>query len=393
MSKGLWRIGQKEMDCIKEAIDSGLTGTMNQRLEADFATKFGVEFAIGVNSGTSALHSCLAAMEIGPGDEVIVPPLTFASTAFAVMYLGGVPVFADIDPNTFNVDHKSIEEKITSRTKAIIPVSLYGLPADMDPIMDIATSNDLFVLEDCAQCFLGKYKGRTAGTIGHMGIFSFERSKHMTTGNGGIIITDDRELAERVRKFSILGYSTLKAGAYETKPPKEIIQNPEFDRHLFVSPNYRLPELCAAMGVAQLENLDSFVDRRIQIGQIYEEVVKDCDWLESQKTPPHSNNTYFTYAMKLECNKSGISWQDFRRVYLEEGGDPYYAAWKLTYNEPAISGMEFVENNIKYKKGLCPVAEDIQPRLIQLKTNYENIDHAKDQASALERTIMKLKRF
>lgn len=389
MSEKLWRVDLREMDYVKEALDSGLTGVMNQRFESEFAKKMGVKYAVGVNSGTSALHSCLGAMDIKPGDEVIVPPLTFASTAFSVMYLGGIPVFADVDPDTFNINYEDVENKITSKTKAIIPVSLYGLPAEMDPIMEIAGGNDIFVLEDCAQCFLGTYKGKTAGTIGHMGIFSFERSKHMTTGNGGMLITNDEELAERARKFSILGYSTLKAGTYETKPSKDVIQDPNFERHMFVSPNYRLPEVCAAIGLAQLEQLDEFVNQRVSIANIYSEVVKECEWLYPQKTPGHSTNTYFTYAMQLDSAKSNISWSSFRKIYLELGGDPYYAAWKLTYTEPAIRGMKF-ENGIEYKKGLCPVAEDIQPRMIQLKTNYESLEYAKKQADIIAKTIDKV---
>jgi perosamine synthetase len=390
MSKKLWRVGQREVDYIKEAIDSGLTGIMNQRLEEEFAKKFGVKYAIGVNSGTSALHCCLAAMQIGKGDEVIVPPLTFASTTFSVLYLGAVPVFADIDPDAFNIDPNKIRKKITSRTKAIIPVALYGLPADMDPITDIATSNNLFVLEDSAESLLGKYKGRFSGTIGDMGIFSFERSKHMTTGNGGMIITNNAELAERSRKFSVLGYSTLKAGTYESKPSKDVIQDPNFDRHLFVAPNYRLPEVCAAMALAQLEKLEEFVKKRREIAKLYSEAVQGCDWLKPQKTPKGFVNSYWTYTIKLEGEDKGISWQAFRKTYLEEGGDRFYAAWKLTYMEPALLGMEFKENNIKYEKGLCLKAEEIQPRLIQLKTNYGDMEYAKEQASALERTIKKL---
>jgi len=390
MSKKLWRVGHRELDYIKEAIDSGLTGIMNQRLEEKFAEKFGVKYAIGVNSGTSALHCCLAAMGIGPGDEVIVPPLTFISPAFAVLYLGGVPVFADIDPDTFTIDPEDIRKKITPRTKAIIPVALYGLPADMDPIMEIAASNNLFVLEDSAESILGKYKGSFSGTIGDMGIFSFERSKHITTGNGGMIITNNEELAERARRFSVLGYSSLKAGAYETKPSKDVIQDPDFSRHLFVAPNYRLPEVCAAMALAQLEKLDDFVKMRMEIAKLYNEAVQDCEWLKPQKTPEGLINSYWTYAMKLEGGDREISWQDFRKAYLEEGGDRFYAAWKLSYMEPALAGMEFKENNIKYEKGLCPVAEGIQPKLIQLKTNYGRIEYAKEQASALERAIKKL---
>lgn len=390
MSNISWRIGQKELEYIKKAIDLGLTGKMNQKLEEAFAKKFGIKYAIGVNSGTSALRCCLAAMRIGSGDEVIVPPLTFGSPAFAALYQGALPVFADVDPNTFTINPNDIKKKITPRTKAIITVALYGLPPDMDPIMEIAASHGLFVLEDCAQCYLGKYKGKLAGTMGDMAIFSFERSKHMTTGNGGMIITNSEELAERARKFSILGYSTLRARTYESKPPKDVIQDPNFDRHLFVAPNYRLPEICAAMALAQLEKLDEFVRKRIEIAELYGEVVQDCDWLKPQNTPEGFANSYWTYAMKLEDGVRGISWHRFRKMFLNEGGDPFYAAWKLTYMEPALLGMEFKEHNIRYEKGLCPIAEDLQPRLIQLKTNFGTMEYAKEQAAALKRTIQKL---
>jgi perosamine synthetase len=390
MSKKLWRVGQKELDYIKEAIDSGLKGIMNQRLEENFAKKIGAKYAISVNSGTSALHCGLAAMGVRPGDEVIVPPLTFISPAFAVLYLGGVPVFADIDPDTFTIDPAEIRKKITPRTKAIIPVALYGLPSDMAPIMEIAEEHNLFVIEDSAECLLGKYKGRISGTIGDMAIFSFERSKHITTGNGGMIITNNEKLAEKARKFSVLGYSTLKAGTYETKPSKDVIQNPDFDRHLFIAPNYRLPEVCAAMALAQLEKLDDFVKMRLEISKLYNEAVQDCDWLKPQKVPEGFVNSYWTYAMKLEGKDKGISWNHFRKTYLEQGGDSFYAAWRLSYMEPALSGMEFKRSNIKYEKGLCPIAEELQPKLIQLKTNYGDMEYAKRQALALEGSIKKL---
>jgi perosamine synthetase len=385
-----WRIGQKEVEYIKKAIDSGLTGKFNQELEKEFAKKFNIKYAIGVNSGTSALHCCLAAMQVGHGDEVIVPPLTFGSPAFAPLYQGAVPVFADVDPDTFTINPDNIAKKISPRTKAIITVALYGLPTDMDPIMEIAKAHDLLVIEDCAECFLGKYKGRIAGTTSDMAIFSFERSKHMTTGNGGMIITDNEKLAERARKFSVLGYSTLKAGISESKPPKDVIQDPNFDRHVIVGPNYRLPEICAAMALAQLEKLEEFVRKRIEIAELYSKAVQDCEWLTPQKTPESFLNSYWTYAMKIEDNDKGINWHRFRKAFLQEGGDPFYAAWKPTYLEPVLLGMEFKEHNLKYRRGLCPVAENLQPKLIQLKTNYGALENAQKQAFALKRTIQEL---
>jgi len=384
------RFKGKELEYIKEALDRGLTGTMNQRLESEFAKKFGVKYAIGVNSGTSALHCCVAAAEIRPGDEVIVPPLTFASTAFSVIYCGGIPVFADVDPQTFTLDPNEVKKKISDRTKAIIPVALYGLSPDMDPIIELAKQREITVIEDCAECYLGKYKGRLAGTIGDFGIFSFERSKHITSGNGGMIITDKPDIAEMARKFSVLGYSTLRAAAATSKPPKEIIQNPDFDRHMFVAPNYRLPELCAAMALAQFEQIDEIVQMRVRIARLYEEAVRDCSWLVPQKVPSGYEHSYWTYAMKLEGEKKGVDWKAFRRIFLEEKGEPFYAAWKLNYLEPALNGMEFKESGIRYGPGLCPVAEELQPRLIQLKTNFLSMRTAEEQASSLKRTIRRL---
>jgi perosamine synthetase len=386
------RFGGKELEYIKEALDQGLTGKMNQRLESEFTRKFGVKYAIGVNSGTSALHCCLAAAGIRPGDEVIVPPLTFASTAFSVMYLGGIPVFADVNPRTFTIDPSEIRKKVTSRAKAIIPVALYGLSADMDPIMELAKERNLTVIEDCAECYLGKYKGRLAGTIGDMAIFSFERSKHITSGNGGMIITSDENLAEMARKFSIIGYSTLRASSSASKPPKDVIQNPDFDRHMFVAPNYRLPELCAAMALAQFERIDDLVKMRVNIAKHYEEVVRGCSWLVPQEVPRDYEHSYWTYAMRLAGDAKGISWKTFRKTYLEEKGEPFYAAWKLTYLEPALIGMKLDENGITYGGGLCPVAEELQPRLIQLKTNFVGMQTAEEQASSLRKTIVRLGR-
>jgi perosamine synthetase len=384
------RFGGKELEYIKEALDNELTGRMNQRLESEFTRRFDVKYAIGVNSGTSALHCCLAAAGIRPGDEVIVPPLTFASTAFSVMYLGGVPIFADVDPRTFTIDPKEIRRKVTNRTKAIIPVALYGLSPDMDPIMDLAKERDLTVIEDCAECYLGKYKGRLAGTIGDMAIFSFERSKHITSGNGGMIITSNEILAETARKFSIIGYSTLRASSSGSKPPKDVIQNPDFDRHMFVAPNYRLPELCAAMALAQFERVEEFVKMRVAIAKLYEESVRDCDWLVPQLVPPEYENSYWTYAMRLAGEARDISWKTFRKTFLEEKGEPFYAAWKMNYLEPAINGMEFKANRVKYGPGMCPVAEELQPRLIQLKTNFLSNQTAVEQASVLKKTIERL---
>lgn len=387
MTDQSWRIGVKEIEYITEAINSGLHNIWNRKLEEAFAQRFGMKYAIGVNSGTSALHCALFAVGVRPGDEVIVPPLTFGAPAFAALLLGAVPVFADIDANIFTIDPHDIARKITKRTKAIIPVSLYGLPCDIFSIMEIAKKNNISVIEDDAECVLGKYRGQLAGTMADMSIFSFQRSKHITSESGGMIVTDNEALAEKARKFSILGYATLKARSGQQTVTMEQVQRPDFIRHELVAPNYRLPEICAAMMVAQLEKIDMLVERRQQIARLYDTALDGCDWLRPQVTPEGFVNSYWTYALRLDTEKKNISWSDFRRVYIEKGGEPYYAAWKINYLEPALLGMNFPENNIRYEAGLCPVAEAIQPHLIQLKTNFEELGYAATQATILRNTI------
>ena len=387
MSKKLWRVDELELEYVKEAIDTGLTGVMTKRFEARFAEKFDSKYAIAVNSGTSALHAALLALGIGPGDEVIVPPLTFIATTYAVLYVGAIPVFADINSETFNIDPGLIEEKITHRTKAIVTVSLYGLPPEMNSIMDIAKRYKLRVLEDNAQCVLGKYENKIAGTIGDISIFSLQRSKHLTTGDGGVIITSDESLAEKCRKFADLGYRTLTAKSITNEDIKEKIQQPDFKRHDLIGYNFRMPEICAAMGLAQLDKIDDLIQKRIKIAKLYIAAVKDCKWLTSQSVASNIRHSYWAFTLKLDTDNFNISWQSFRECFMKNGGKSFYGAWKLSYLEPSLLGMEFSNINITYKEGLCPVAESIQPKLIQLKTNFESIKTAEQQALILSETI------
>lgn len=392
MAGKLWRVGEEELRFVKEAIERGLTGELTKSLETRFAEKFGVNYAIAVNSGTSALHAAMLALEIGPGDEVIVPPLTFIATAYAPLFAGAVPIFADVDSETFNIDPGSIVKKITSRTKAIITVSLYGLPPEMDKIMRIAQDNNLRVVEDNAQCFMGRCNGHLAGTFGDIAIFSLQRSKHLTTGDGGIAIASDEAIAERYRKICDLGYRTLTAKSISNESFKEKIQQPDFKRHEILGYNFRMPEVCAAMALGQLEKLDMLIEKRIAIARLYEEAVRGCDWLVPQKTPDNMVHSFWTFVMKLDVSRIGISWSDFRKAFRSNGGETFYGAWSLSYLEPALEGMEFPDHGIKYKKGLCPVAESIQPFLIQLKTNFEDLDYAKEQADILKQTIERLQK-
>lgn len=402
MNDMIRRVGETEKKYVMEVLDTEFRSSkgslMMKRLEDAFAQKFGVKYAISHVNGTATLHSALAAAGVGVGDEVIVPPLTMSSTTFAVLHNNAIPVFADVDPETFTISPKSIRERITPRTKAIIPVSLYGLPCNIDEIMKIAEENNLVVIEDDAQCFLGKINGHLTGTMPHMASFSFQSSKHMTSGEGGIVVTNDLELATTVRRFSSLGYAGVGAG--KGKITKEDIQDPDYNRHCSLGWNYRMPELCSAVALAQLEHIEELVQRRIDSAKLFLGVIENCSWLTPQKVPVGYKASYWTLAVKLE--HPTVSWHEFRNKFKENGGHGIYAAWKLTYLEPMFQEMElagrerflkapFKQGELQnYNSGLCPFAEYLQPRMLQFKTNYWNWKEAEQQAEVLKRTIQAL---
>ena len=224
------RVGEADRRYMDEVLDDGFgnkeSADMPARFERAFAERFGVPYAISCNSGSGTMLACLLAAGVGPGDEVIVPTVTMAATAFVVLQCGAVPVFADCDPDTFTIDPGDVRRKVTELTRAVIPVTVFGLPADFDAIGAIARDHDLVVIEDDAQCFLAYHRGRLVGTIGDAASFSLQGSKHITSGgDGGMVITADEELATGVRKAAIQGYSALGASAGSTMMPRDIRQD------------------------------------------------------------------------------------------------------------------------------------------------------------------------
>ncbi|MEK9176745.1 MAG: aminotransferase class V-fold PLP-dependent enzyme, partial [Patescibacteria group bacterium] len=235
MNKGnIERVGPHERKHVEEVLDSQFSVSkklnMIGKFEKAFAKKFGSKYAIAHVNGTATLHTALYAAGVRAGDEVITTPLTMAATAMAILQADAVPVFADVVENTYQIDPQSVEKLITPRTKAIMTVALYGLSPDMDPIMEIAKKHGIMVIEDDAQSFLAKYNGRMVGTIGHMSSFSFQSQKHLSAGEGGVVLTDDETLAGAMRKFFLLGYSVVNAKSGQIT--KDVIQNPNFDRHV-----------------------------------------------------------------------------------------------------------------------------------------------------------------
>lgn len=389
------RIYGNELAYVKEVLETEFRSSkgslMTRRLEEAFAAKFESKYALSFVNGTATMHAALEARGIAPGDEVIVPPLTMSATTFAVLQANATPVFADVDPDTFQISAASIAARITPRTKAIITVALYGLSPDMDPIMALAKKHGLFVIEDNAECFLGRYKGRLVGTIGDCASFSFQSSKHITSGEGGMIVTNDLDLAEKIRKVQSLGYAGVSAT--RGKITKKDIQDPDYSRHVTMGWNYRMPELCAAVALAQLENLDDLVGRRVEVARLFDEAARGFDWLVPQHVSDDYESSYWTWVARLD--RRDVTWHQFRDRFAELGGHGVYAAWKLTYFEPMFQQMSLLgrekfisdENRRSYRPGLCPVAERIAPRLLQFKTNYWDIGAAEKQAEALRATL------
>ena len=346
------------------------------RFESEFASKVGSKYAIAVNSGTSGLHAALYAAGVGPGDEVISPAMTVVMDAYATIHLGGVPVFADIMQDTCHIDPADVRRKITSRTKAIIVVSLHGLPVDIDPIMEIAREHNLVVIDDSAQTMMGEYKGAIAGTHAHLGVYSFEEKKHMTTGSeGGMIVSNDEMLAMRARKFAGIGYKHMTASAGRTHLALSTVQDPAYERFDTIGLNYRMSRVQAAVGLGQLERIDHLVARRRAIGMLFRKAIAGCSWMVHDQPSDGRENTYYEFTIDYRGERErGVTWKAFYERYVAKGGDGFYGACQIPYLEPALRGRVF--NNVEMKHGLCPVAEDLQKRIMQFKTNYRDFGTA-----------------
>lgn len=393
-----WRFNEKEFEYIKEVLDSGFasgsTGNMNTRLEKAFAKRFNAKFAITANSGTTTLHAALWALGVRYGDEVIVTPLTVISCMNSILYCNAIPVFADIDPKTFNIDPESIRKCITPKTKAIMAVHLYGQVCNMTEIMKIAEEYKLGVVEDCAQCYLGTHKGKIEGSFGDIASWSFENSKHLTTGDGGILTCNDEKIGDNLRRLTTQGFRTATAVSGKVRVSKNLFQNPNYKRHSQYGFMYRLPEVAAAIGLAQVEKLDWFVKLRRKMAEKYHQVIEDtkCDWIKPQKTPKGDINSSYAFAATLENDE--VAWEDFRLKFIEYGGDGFYAAWTLCYLEDSVGEIKDMlkliglDGRFNTKLGICPNAESIQKKIMQFTTNQKDENEMRVQADALKKTIL-----
>ena len=306
-------MGQEEWEALKEPVFTGwiTQGPKVKEFETIFAQRHQVKHALAVSNCTTALHLALVALGIKEGDEVLVPAFTWVSTANAIMYCNATPVFVDVDPITFNIDINKIAEKITSRTKAIIPVHLFGLCADIDAIKKIAPH--LYIIEDAACAAGAAIDGRPAGSLGDIGCFSFHPRKSVTTGEGGMLTTNNDDLAEKLNRLRNHGASVSEEQRH--KGPKPYIL-PEFD---MVGYNYRMTDLQGAMGIVQLKKLDTFINERNHWAKFYNEELGKIDWLRTPEYPSNFKHGWQSYVLFVDETKSPIKRNELME-YLQQNG-------------------------------------------------------------------------
>jgi len=266
------------------------SGDYIKRFEECFSNYCGMKYGIAVTSGTAALHLALKALGIKKGDEVIIPDFTMVAVLFTVLYCGAKPVFIDAEPDTWNIDVKKIEEKITKKTKAIIVVHTYGHPVDMEPVIRFARKYDLYIIEDVAEAHGARYKKRRCGSIGHISCFSFYANKIITTGEGGMVLTSRRELAEKCRYYKNLCFPLGKKRDYI---------------HNDIGFNYRMTNVQGALGLAQLENIDKFIERRRKNAGLYSRLLRDIPGIQLPVEKKYAKNVYWMYGIIIEPEKFG----------------------------------------------------------------------------------------
>ncbi|MFW5898814.1 MAG: DegT/DnrJ/EryC1/StrS family aminotransferase [Candidatus Saliniplasma sp.] len=276
-------IKEEELEGIKEVLDSGMLaqGEVVADFEKEFADYLGVKYGKAVANGTAALDVAMKSLGIGEGDEVITSPFSFIASANCIMFQGAKPVFADIKDDTFNLDPEKVKEKITEDTKAILPVHLFGQPADMSAFVEIAEEHDLYLIEDCAQAHGAEYDGKKVGSFGDIGTFSFYPTKNMTTGEGGIVVTDDEELAERADLVRDHGQS-------------------EKYTHDMLGYNLRMTNIAASIGRAQLERLDEFNEKRIRNAEMLTSGIEKIKGLTPPKVEDYVKHVFHQYIIKVE---------------------------------------------------------------------------------------------
>ncbi|MCW2249527.1 dTDP-4-amino-4,6-dideoxygalactose transaminase [Azospirillum fermentarium] len=358
------QIGPLERARVLEVMDSGVLsgfiavdgpefdgGPMVRELERQWCGHFGCRYAVTVNSATSGLYAAMGAIGLEPGDEVIVPPYTMSATAMAPLIYGGIPVFVDIEPETFCLDPAQVAAAITPRTRAILAVNLFGHPARLAELRALADARGLYLVEDNAQGPLAAEHGRQAGTVGHIGVFSLNRHKHVQTGEGGVCVTDDERLALRLRLIRNHGENLIEAFGVE-------------DASGLVGFNYRLSELSAAVGLAQLERAGVIVSRREELAARLTAAVSGLEGLTPPAVRAGCRHVYYVWAARYDAGAVGVPRALFAQAMAAEGVPlgqgyvrPLYRLPPFQRRQAFGGGWPFSLSERRYPDGLAPVCE------------------------------------
>lgn len=369
--------GKEEKEAVLRVIERGVLsafeGTNNEyflggpeikALEQEWAYRFRVNYAVAVNSATSGLFAAVGASGVGPGDEVIVTPFTMSGTVAAILGCNAVPVFADVDPDTFNLDPEAVERSITPRTKAILVVHIFGHPAEMEPMLALARRHDLIVIEDAAQAPGALYHGEPAGTIGHMGVFSLNCNKHIQCGEGGIVVTNNEGLAQRLRLIRNHAEAVIASGMNV-----ESLVN-------MLGFNLRMTELEAAVARCQLKKLQGLLSRRVELADYLTTQLQSIPGVRVPTVRPGCSHVYYRYAISLDPEVIPLSAADMVRALNAEGLDFYVSYVKPLYLQPIFQHeivfgsrgcpikCPWYEGKASYARGICPNAERLEEMLV-----------------------------
>ena len=359
-----WRYPLSDIDLGKEEEREVLkvlrtrwlsTGPVTERFEAAFSRYLGDGYAIAVSSGTAALHLAIACLDPGAGDEVILPSLTFVATANAVLYTGATPVFADIvGPENLNISPDEIEKKVTSKTKAIIVMHYGGYPCDMDPILKIAGKRRIAVIEDAAHAPGSEYRGRKCGTIGTLGCFSFFSNKNLVTGEGGLVFTRDRRLAEKVRAMRSHGMKALSWDKYRGHLSSYDIETLGY--------NYRTTEIQSALGLIQLKKLERNNDRRRRLVEVYRKELRSVPGILLPFLRRQGNYSYHLFPILVEEEK-GIPSPQRRYQLMQQLKD---LGIQTSIHYPPVHLFSLYRKKLGYKKGMLPKTEELSQSVVTL---------------------------